>query len=740
MIKDQSVKDPTISPALPSGQSAEHLQVKIRPDLVVQPVQYEGVTHYVVKDPIGLKYFRFKAEEYFLLQQFDGKTTLLDIKRNFERKYRPQTITVDDLLRFAAQLHEASLAQLDTPEQAKVLIKRRRKNQWKRIGQGFANILYLKIPIIDPERLLTWMYPYFRWLFTPAFVVASVSLMLAAMMLVFSQWNTFTAKLPTFESFFNWRTLPALWCSLALIKIIHEFGHGLTAKHYGSEVHEMGMLFLVLTPALYCDVTDSWLLKNKWHRIWIAAAGIYVECFLAAIATFAWWYSTDGLFQSLMLSTMFICSVNTIMFNANPLLRYDGYYVAADWLEIPNLRLKSTQFFTYLFQEKVLGLEVPVQSYMPRSRRTLFVTYAVTSYLYRWIVTFSILFFLYHFLPEKLRIISIMLALGSLVPLLLMPSINIVKFVRQPGRMRKVKKLRAAAFFAGSAVLVALILLIPTPLRVKGTLVLTPAKPERIYVNVPGQLVSIDVRDNERVTGGETVLARLVNDDLQRELVERQQDVDLNNAKADTYEITSSTNPINHQLAQRHLEMVEEDLEPALAKVIDQTGKLTLIAGRDGTTIGVPSREQTGNWLEAGELFCEIGDPTKLEAHLLIDQSDVELIRRFADGRRPTAWVKVQGDSERTIRSEVEDVAKRNREEIPPELSNLAGGEIATRADEKTGQAVPLTAVFEAIIPIDNSDLSLQPGQRGIAKIDGGHATLGWWLYRVIRKTFTFTL
>ncbi len=128
----------------------------------------------------------------------------------------------------------------------------------------------------------------------------------------------------------------------------------------------MGMLFLVLTPALYCDVTDSWLLPNKWKRIWISAAGIYVECFLASIATFVWWNTEQGLLNSLSMATMFICSVNTILFNANPLLRYDGYYVMADWLEIPNLRIKSTQFFAYLFQEKVLGLEVPVQSYMPQ--------------------------------------------------------------------------------------------------------------------------------------------------------------------------------------------------------------------------------------------------------------------------------------------------------------------------------------------------------------------------------------
>src|SRR5690349_22224336 len=430
---------PTLTPAAPLGQAAEHLKVKLRPDLIVQPQFYEGMTHYVIKDPIALKYFRFKIEEYFLLQQLDGKHTLSDVKKAFERKYRPQTISIDDLTRFVAQLHEAGLALIDSPEQAKVLIQRRRKNKWRKVWQFLANILYIKIPVIDPEKLLTWMYPYFRWIYTPWFITVSVGTMLAALTLVVSHWTEFQAKLPDFQSFFTLRTIVYFWCSLAVVKVIHEFGHGLTAKHFGGEVHEMGMLFLVLTPALYCDVTDSWLLPSKWKRIWISAAGIYVECFLASIATFVWWNTEQGLLNSLSLATMFICSVNTILFNANPLLRYDGYYVMADWLEIPNLRIKSTQFFAYLFQEKVLGLEVPVQNYMPRSRRSLFVIYAITSYLYRWLVTFSILYFLSQFLkPMKLQSISYGLALGSLIPLVGMPVYQMIKFVRTPGRMRKV--------------------------------------------------------------------------------------------------------------------------------------------------------------------------------------------------------------------------------------------------------------------------------------------------------------
>ena len=728
---------PTMLPSAPMGQAAEHLKVKLRPDLIVQPQFYEGMTHYVIKDPIALKYFRFKVEEYFLLQQFDGKQNLQDVKRAFERKYRPQTITVDDLLRFASQLHEAGIAQIDSPDQAQALVRRRKKNQWKKVWQFVANILYIKIPVVDPEKMLSGMYPYFRWIYTSWFIAFSVGMMLAALTLVASQWSTFSTRLPDFQSFFNWHSIVYFWCSLAIIKIIHEFGHGLTAKHYGGEVHEMGMLFLVLTPALYCDVTDSWLLPSKWKRIWISAAGIYVECFLASLATFVWWNTEQGLLNSLSLATMFICSVNTIMFNANPLLRYDGYYVMSDYLEIPNLRVKSTQFFAYLFQEKVLGLEIPVQSYMPRSRRTLFVTYAIASYLYRWVVTFSILYFLSQFLkPYKLQSISYMIAGGSLVPLLFMPLYQGVKFIRQPGRMRKVKKVRAAAFAAVTVALVTGILLIPTPLRVQGTLVLTVAKPTEIYTVVPGRLASLNVRDGEIVKAG-TVLATLSSPEKQLEYDQMLEQHDSNYVKALWFGTASDAN--SRAQAQKFGQM-ERQLEAPLAKIAEQIASLTLTAPRDGMVIGVPHRSTIGQYVKPGKPFLEIGDPQKLEAHLILDQTDVDLINSRDGHNKPTAWVKIYGTSETTYKSYVSQTAQRSQEEVPDELSNNNGGEIAVKQDQKTGHSKPLTPVFEVIVPIDNPDLVLQPGLRGFAKIDAGHSTLAWWLWRLVTKTFHFTL
>ena len=124
---------------------------------------------------------------------------------------------------------------------------------------------------------------------------------------------------------------------LIVTKSIHELGHGLMCKHFGGECHEIGFMLLVMTPAMYCNTSDSWLLPNKWHRIAIGGAGMYVEIVMAAICTFIWWHTQPGVIHYMALNVIFLCSITTLLFNANPLLRYDGYYMLSDYLEIPNM-------------------------------------------------------------------------------------------------------------------------------------------------------------------------------------------------------------------------------------------------------------------------------------------------------------------------------------------------------------------------------------------------------------------
>jgi putative peptide zinc metalloprotease protein len=404
----------------------------------------------------------------------------------------------------------------------------------------------------------------------------------------------------------------------------------------------------------------------------------------------------------------------------------------ADWLEIPNLRIKSTQFFAYLIQEKVLGLEIPVQSYMPRSRRYLFVTYSVASYIYRWFVTFAILWFLSQVLkPYKLESVSYLLATGALVPLLGMPVYQIGKFLRTPGRMRKVKKARAAAYAAAAIALVCGILLIPTPLRIDGTLVLKLAKPEEVYAEVEGQLVELNVRDGDWITK-DTVIAKLANPAKEKEMAERQQDHDIAWHKAQWFR-SSPEREYRAQSTQQ--EDFAAKLDGTIEKISQQLGKLTLISNRDGRVVGAPHKETVGQWVKPGKPFCEVGNPYKLEAHLIVDQSDILLLKPGA-----IAWVKINGRAEITIKSQVSEIAKRKSDEVPTELSNLANGEVASKPDPKTGTDKPMGAVYEVIIPIDNPDLKLEPGLRGAAKINGGRYTVAWWLMRWWNKMFNFQL
>ena len=232
--------------------------------------------------------------------------------------------------------------------------------------QTLTNILYIKIPIFDPEKLLMRMLPYCRFMFSTWFFFVSVSFMLGGRRCWWPRTSRRScSRLPSYQEFFSAKTLVYMWAALGIIKVIHEFGHGLSCKHFGGEVHEMGFLLLCLSPAMYCNVSDAWTMPNKWHRIIISFAGIYVELMIAAAATFIWWNTPSQPFvNNMSLSLMVVCSVNTVMFNGNPLMRFDGYYVLADWLEIPNLRDRANRYMQRLAMEYMLGIEVQPEPYM----------------------------------------------------------------------------------------------------------------------------------------------------------------------------------------------------------------------------------------------------------------------------------------------------------------------------------------------------------------------------------------
>src|SRR5262249_46502765 len=279
--------------------------------------------------------------------------------------------------------------------------------------------------------------------------------------------------------------------------------------------------FLCLSPCLYCNVSDAWTLPNKWKRIIISFAGIYVELIIAAISTFVWWNSAAHPFiNNLSLSLMIVCSVSTVVFNANPLMRFDGYYVLADWLEIPNLRDQSNRYLKNLVQEHCFGIEIQPEPYMALWRRILFVSYAIGSFVYRWVVTFSILFFIYNILGPKLKTVSAMMVIAAVASLLGWPAYRMGKAYHRRGRLPDMSSKRTTATISIVAVIVLFIVLVPLPVsRVRQT-ALVEVRPEaiqKVFVPASAILDKLLVRDGQRVEKDQ-VLAEFRSLEMENEL------------------------------------------------------------------------------------------------------------------------------------------------------------------------------------------------------------------------------
>ncbi len=501
-----------------TAASSRRVALRRRPDLTACQQRFQGRVSWIVKEPLGLRYFRFKEEEYFLLRQLDGRTSLAEIQDRFERRFQPQKIKLEELQHFVASLHRRGLVVSDAPGQGEQLRKRRdERRRRERVGT-LVNLLSIRFRGIDPERILGAIYPFVRWMFSPVVVLACLALVSSALLLVMVEFDVFLARLPRFHEFFSPANLFWLLLALGATKVVHEFGHGLTCRHFGGECHEMGVMLLVLTPCLYCNVSDSWMLPNKWHRAAIGAAGMYVELVLASIATFLWWFSEPGLLNNLCLSVMFVCSVRTLVFNANPLLRYDGYYILSDVLEIPNLRQKAGQVLSGMLGRVCLGLRPPVDPFLPARHQALFVLYAVTSAVYRWVVLLGVLWFLDQvFKPYRLQVIGQMIAMTAIVGLVAVPIVKVVQFFWVPGRIERVNKFRALGTLAVIVLAGIGVATAPLPYHILCPVEVRLFEATPVYVEVAGRLESLHVEPGQQVQASPQsapVLARLVNADV----------------------------------------------------------------------------------------------------------------------------------------------------------------------------------------------------------------------------------
>src|SRR6476620_2597895 len=710
----------------------------MRPDLNARRHRYHGRTFWVVKEPVGLNYFRFHDEEFAILCMLDGRSSLDDIKDEFETQFTPQKITFHDLLQFVGMLHRSGLVISEATGQGHQLVKRRNDKKWRELMGKLSNVFALRFRGVDPERFLTWLYKYTGWFFRWYTVLAVMLFGLSALLLVMVQYDTFAARLPSFHQFFGPRNWIYLGITMAVVKVLHEFGHGLSCKHFGGECHELGAMMLVFTPALYCNVSDSWMLPNKWHRAAIGAAGMYVELFLASCATFLWWFSQPGLLNSICLSVMFICSVSTVVFNGNPLLRFDGYYILMDILEIPNLRQKSTEITRRFFVWLCLGIEQPENPFLPHKNQWAFGAYTIAAVIYRWLVVFSIVFFLNKvFEPYGLKIIGQLMALSGFVGLVAQPIYALGKFFWTPGSMNKMKKGRFAATIGVIAVAIAFVFFVPLPFSVKCMFEIQPRKGQQVFPVVPGMRRVAYVKPGDKVQRGDKIMD-LENADLQLQAL---------GLEGKYREAEESLGVLQDQgfadpTALSQLDVtreVRDSTKKQWEEKVRELEKLTILAPGDGTVIPPPLRtdkfsesqgklktwegtpfdeKNNGALLTPTDLICQIGDPHQMDAVLIIDQAYIDLVREDQPVR-----VLLEAYTRKAYDTKIEEIASTEVKFIPRAMATQASGRLEAKADA-AGQFRPLNTSYQARAPLLDIDDSLQAGMQGQARIYTGWQTI----------------
>jgi putative peptide zinc metalloprotease protein len=740
------------------SSSSRRLPLRMRPDLSVRYHRYQGRPYWVIKEPIGLKYYRFQEEEYSILRMLDGECSFDEIKQRFEREYAPQKISLQDLQHFIGMLHRSGLLVTDAEGQGMQLRKRRSETLRREWMSTLSNVLAIRFKGIDPDRILNWLAPWTNWFFTKWAAMFFGTLGLAALLLVGVKFEEFRLRLPAFHEFFGPENWFWLGITLALTKVLHEFGHGLSCKRFGGECHEIGVMILVLTPCLYCNVSDSWLLPNKWHRAVIGAAGMYVEVVLASIATFLWWFSEPGLLNHICLSIMFICSVSTVLFNGNPLLRFDGYYILSDIAEIPNLRQKSSKILQRIMSEWCLGIEQQEDPFLPQGNQWFFALYTIAAVVYRWVVVLSIFLFLNKVLePYGLKVIGQVIAMAGLVGLVVQPAWQFGKFLHTPGRMHQVKRKNLLTTVVVVGALIAAFLYVPLPYSVKCALEVQPRNATTVYALVPGILDELHIEAGQHVTAGDDV-AQLSNEDFQLTVIGLEQKVSLYQRKMNVLQHSRYRSEAAELWAQLpELQTLLNSSREQLAKAKEDLAKLQVKASASGTIMPPPNKkppssgggqlpswkgslldpENSGASLQSNDELCRIGDPNHFEALMAVDQADINSIH--AGQKVRIKLDAYSGDVFEAVIESEQDISRKPMPFSPESMAVQAGGALATQTDA-SGAPRPISATYQVKVPLPEGMRDFKIGQRGRAKISAAPQSVGQRFWRFITRTFHFEL
>ena len=702
----------------PSWYRVAGLKPKLRRHAQIHRHQYRGQTWYVLQDLSSERFHRFSPSAYLVIGLMDGRQTVEQIWQTALARLGDDAVSQDEVIQLLGQLHSADVLQCDVPPDTAELFRRHERQTQQVRTRKLLSVFAWQIPLFDPERVLKrympWVRPLFGW-FGLALWLLVVG---GALVLAWIHWPELSKNV--LDQVLLPQNLLLLWLLFPLIKLLHEFGHAFAVKAFGGEVHEMGVMILVLTPVPYVDASSAWAFRSKWQRVLVGGAGMVVEVFIAALALFLWVNLESGLLRAICYNTMLIAGISTILFNANPLLRFDGYYMLMDWLEIPNLRQRATQYLIYLCERWLFGRREAEAPSASRGERTWFVLFSVSSFFYRILIILAILLFL----GEISLLLGLIFAASTAFAWFALPVMKIANYLVNSPRIRRI---RGRAMFATAALLgglSALLALVPVPFRTVAEGVVWVPEEGIVRARAEGFVTKVVATPGTWVRRGD-VLIECEDRDVQTEV--RVLEAQMRELLAKHRQVVRD-NRVQAKLIEEQMGFVEQ----SLARARERLGELTIVSQAPGLFVMPQAGDAYGRYVQKGQTLAHVIDADTVTVRTLVAQQDIDLVRQSTE----RVDVRLAERLTEVTPALVKRVVPSASDELPsPALGSQGGGEIAVDPTDQEGRRA-VQKYFQVDVELDAEKRPVHIGGHAYIRFHHGWQPIGVQWYRSARQLF----
>lgn len=601
----------------PEWHRVARLKPRLRAHVKIHRHRYRGHTWYVLQDHASGRYHRFSPSAYALAGMMDGKRSVDELWQDLVARLGDDAPTQTSVVNLLSQLHSADLLQTDVAADPAEMLQRRGKQKRRKLMQRAGNPIAIKIPLWDPDRFLRTTLPFVQPLLSRVGVllwllVAGFGALLAGM-----HWDELTANLA--DRVLTPQGLLLVALVFPLLKLLHELGHAYATRAGGGEVHEMGVMVIALAPVPYVDGSASAAFRSKWRRAGVGAAGVIVELFIAGLAMLAWTLLEPGLLRALCFNVMLVAGISTVLFNLNPLMRLDGYFIACDLLEIPNLGQRANKWWGWLAERRLFGADVEEPN-ATGWERAWFILYAPASYAWRIGVILGIALFV----AERFFVIGALMAIAGILMSVVWPMAKSLWHVGTSPRLH-LKRTRALGMtFGGLAAALALLMLVPAPLRTTTEGVLWLPEEAIVRAGGDGFVRAVAAAPGSRVAPGTTLLDA-EHPDLTAQAAVLRTEIEALQARLDSQQFADRV-----QAGVTRQEIALKTAE--LARAEEKLAALAVHAAVEGTFRVPRAGDLPGRYVKRGDVLGFITQPSANLARIVVPQADIDLVRERLDG------------------------------------------------------------------------------------------------------------